>query len=166
MTSAFVLDFRSVSDNDALVTLYTKEGGLMRARMKSGYSLTSKLMPHLQTTGPVIVRLVEKNTLRLTDALSGVDSSQYPLSAERMSLFSLLCDVVSTDIFDAEIWMLLMNPDSTVHDAFTVLGLNHSHAHCGHCGSPTIDYFCAPLEQFYCARCSLSLSFISGMYSL
>ena len=70
-TEAIVLGRRENGPSyNRFVDLYTKELGLLEARVVGGRRITSKLSPHLDFGNLALLRLVSKNQFTVDDALT------------------------------------------------------------------------------------------------
>ena len=66
---AIVLAVREHRESDRVVDLFTRDLGRIRARVPGGSKILSKFSAHLSVLNIVTVRLVQKHSFTVTDAV-------------------------------------------------------------------------------------------------
>lgn len=152
ITEAVVLDKADAGEQDARISLYTKDCGKLTAKTKSLRKITSKLAGHLQPLNLVMARLVEKNGVQLVDALTL--ERRLPDPKQLKSLF-LIKELAAEGQPDPDIWEAFQNPQFFREPAGTLalLGFDPAFAKCNYCqAAPKVFY---PADfYFYCEKCS------------
>jgi len=103
-TPALVLRGEDKNNQDILFTLYTKDLGKIRAIAKSARKITSKLTGHLTQGKIVNVRIIDKNSFQLLDALS---ISGKCIDPEISRLLSFLDNMTPYNQPDPHIWHIV-----------------------------------------------------------
>jgi DNA repair protein RecO len=161
LTQAIVLSSRPQKENDRLADLYTKEFGRMEAKVIGGRKILSKLAPHLDLFNVVTVRLVEKNRITVTDALTDErfekerrDPEFYPLA---FKIFSLVRALAPVAVPDARLWHYLLkslrNRDGNARTVLKIFGYDPAHASCDACDGRPVKAFRAKDQSFFCEAC-------------
>ena len=70
VTEAIVLDKVDLGEQDSRAFLFTKDFGKITAKITSGRKIVSKLAAHSEPLNYAMVRIVDKNSPQLIDALS------------------------------------------------------------------------------------------------
>jgi recombinational DNA repair protein (RecF pathway) len=142
-SNAVVLDAEPVGEADMRFSLYTERFGRIIARGKSSRKITGKLAPHLQVGDVAAVRIVEKNGLRLADALK--ERRVRHLPSNLVMLNRLLHDAER----DNALWNMLLQEAYDWRVALRVLGWDPTHASCAKCGGHATFFF-VQKQEFAC----------------
>lgn len=110
LTEAVVLNQDYLNDLDVRVDLYTKDFGRLKAKARSLKKTTSKLAGHLEPLTLSRVRLVEKNGLSVTDALT---ITRFDKSQESLQLLGFFRENVLEGEPDLALWQWLKDALST-----------------------------------------------------
>jgi len=150
VTEAVVLDKRPIGEQDAYVTLYTKNFGKIVARAISARKITSKLNAHLEPSNLILVRLVNKKEYRITDALIAEKFST------NLKLVDFVNKMTTENDSDHQLWEELISAlqsDQFFYSNFLrILGFDPLYATCNNClGKP--DYFAIEDLSFWCQNC-------------
>lgn len=156
VTEAVVLDKVDLGELDSRVYLFTKELGKITAKIKSGRKITSKLASHTEPLNLVTVRIVDKNSPQLIDALiskKGVPGKTF------FKIAALVRDIAPEGQYDRNLWELLLslvNGGAKAGDfsgALKILGFDPMHAKCNNCLKGSPDFFSIKDLVFYCKNC-------------
>ncbi len=146
-TEAVVLKKEPANDTDLRVSLFTEALGKIRAKVRSGRKIVSKLAPHLEPLNIVSVRLVEKGGLTVTDALKiGA------LPGENFEALGFLDEVLMPQSRDYRLW-LAVKQNAPVRELLGLLGFDPSFAACSVCGAGYPDYFHSADLIYLCRNC-------------
>ena len=104
LTEAVVLNQDYLNDLDVRVDLYTRDFGRLKAKARSLKKTTSKLAGHLEPLTLSRVRLVEKNGLSVTDALT---ITRFDKSQESLRLLGFFRENVLEGEPDLALWQWL-----------------------------------------------------------
>ena len=165
LTEAIVLDIRPIKGNDRLVDLYSKSLGRLKVRVVAGRKLISKLSPHLDPLNLVTVRLIEKNSLTLADAVTDdrlrhIRSSTSQLS-RALGLLHLLRSLLFLKNPDLKLWYWLKhslkNNQINYREVLKILGYDPLLAQCQICDSPQVNCFYITDQSFLCDHCRFKL---------
>lgn len=154
-TDAIVLDKEESGDYDAVVYLYTKDLGKIRAKAKSLRKITSKLASHVEPGWLTTVRLAGRDPLgngtpfQLTDGLS-----QRKVYTDYDYLSSVR--VLTIDWHrDEGFWDYLLEGRTSRRSLLGFLGFGGENQHCGLCAEREAKFF-EPADQiFLCEFCGL-----------
>ncbi len=161
LTQAVVLGSRPQKENDRLVDLYTKEFGRLEARVIGGRRILSKLAPHLDLFNVVTVRLVEKNSITMTDVLTDERFLKERRRAEFYSsafrIFSLVKMLTPKAEPDPHLWHFLLkslrHSEGDAKVFLKIMGYDPAEADCDNCGRRPISVFRAKDQSFFCKDC-------------
>ncbi len=143
-SEAVVLDAVPAGESDTRFFLYTKRFGRIVARAKSARKITSKLTPHLQVGDVADVRVVEKNGLRVADALKIRRLSHGP--GDLSALNRLLHDAERDD----GLWSVLRDAAYNWRAVLTLLGWDPERAVCARCRKAGTAFLIGT-QEFVCA---------------
>ena len=163
-TSAFVLGRENKNNQDILFTLYTKDLGKIKAIAKSARKITSKLTGHLTQGKIVNVRVVDKGSFQLLDALS---SGQRCADSEIIKFLRFLDNMTPYNQSDLHVWHIAREIISRCQigpivygELLRVMGFASpspsAFPACVQCGgekSPTTLFY-TPDLVFLCSNCS------------
>ncbi|PIR87111.1 MAG: hypothetical protein COU11_02695 [Candidatus Harrisonbacteria bacterium CG10_big_fil_rev_8_21_14_0_10_49_15] len=164
-TRAIVLGSYPAGEADLRVTLYTEEVGKVRARVRSARKLGSKLAAHVQPLMLSHVRLVQKNTVQVVDALSIKNFKQDLLESdlpkdrqhrrlrEMLAVFRMVDEMTLDEQPDKALFALLAGGAVFGKEILSVLGFDPLHASCSRCGSAQAKHFNIADTEYLCARC-------------
>ena len=148
-TQAFVLESRQNGEDSKIITLYTKELGLVRAKAQGIRKLSSKLRFTLQNFSHAKVDLVRgKEIWRITTA-SPIDSNTdilcFPEREKVMAhIMSLVARLVAGEECNEEIFFIIKNLCKVLR---TTVSLDPA--------------YCNQIELFYVAKILMSLGYLS-----
>lgn len=156
VTEAIVLDKVDLGELDSKVYLFTKDFGKITAKIKSGRKIISKLASHTEPLNLVTVRIVDKNSPQLIDALiskKGIPGKTF------FKIVSLIRDISPESQPDHNLWEHLVSlvEKGAVSDDFVkvlkILGFDPTHAKCNNCLKGSPDFFSVKDLIFYCKNC-------------
>ena len=161
VTHSIVLHRRPYRERDVIVELFTEELGRVEARVTGGARTLSKLSPHLDPLNRVLVRLVKKNNLTVTDAETDIrfgslraDQKAFSRALETLMLIRR---IVPRGHRDSELWKelnrLFESGDVHLGSILALLGYDPRHARCEGCGSNALYGFSIEGQAFICASC-------------
>ncbi len=143
-SDAVVLDAAPAGESDTRFFLYTERYGRIVARGKSARKITSKLTPHLQVGNVASVRLVEKNGLRVADALK---ARRLPHAPHDLAVLNRLLHDAERD---AGLWALVAGDTYDWRAVLARLGWDPAHASCARCGKGA-SAFIVHAQEFVCS---------------
>ncbi len=156
VTEAIVLDKIDLGELDSKVYLFTKEFGKVTAKIKSGRKIISKLASHTEPLNLVTVRIVDKNSPQLIDALTskrGVPGKTF------FKIVSLIKNIAPESQPDINLWELLLSligrraESEDFINTLKFLGFDPRHAKCNNCLKGSPDFFSVQDLIFYCRDC-------------
>jgi recombinational DNA repair protein (RecF pathway) len=156
VTEAIVLDKIDLGELDSKVFLFTKDFGKITAKIKSGRKIISKLASHTEPLNLVTVRIVDKNSPQLIDALiskKGIPGRTF------FKIAALVRDISPEGQSDRNLWELLASFVDKGAEAgdfikvLKVLGFDPMHAKCNNCLKGSPDFFSIKDLVFYCKNC-------------
>lgn len=161
VTNAFVLGRRVRGELDLTVDLYTAYMGRIEGRVISGQKISSRFSPHLNVPNLVTLRMVEKNTLTVTDALTVSEFSwiknDVPMLRSILRIFFLLRVATPPHAPDEVLWRCLVESMHThtvdIKEILKILGHNILSASCAVCKSISVHYFEYGDGIFFCETC-------------
>lgn len=142
-SEAVVLDAAPVGEADTRFSLFTERFGRIVARAKSARKITSKLTPHLQVGDVADVRIVEKNGLRLADALK---SRRLPHAPNDLRMLNRMMHDAERD---SGLWQTLQSPAYDWRAMLKLLGWDPTHASCIHCARRATAFLIGT-QEFAC----------------
>ena len=157
-TEALVLDHQEREDCHASVLLYTKQLGRISAHAKGLRKITSRLAGHLQPLQFSKVRLVEKGTFRIADAIG---TYRIPPSVPALELVRFLTTMTFESQPDHALWAALTDAARTLRRTtrlsyqplLEALGFSSRFASCVSCESQRVAYFSPEAQSFLCRAC-------------
>ncbi len=151
-TEALVLDKLESNEYDFIADLFTRDLGRVKARVKSGRKILSKLSPHLEPLTVSEVRLVEKAGLIVADALTVKRFNR------GFKVLNLLKSLVQSGEADQHLWFAavqtLTEGEVDLSNILKVLGYDPAFVSCFACQNPKASAFFPEDQSFFCARCS------------
>lgn len=162
VTEGIVLYQKPLREFDRMCDVYTKHLGRIEARVVGGRKILSKFASHLDSLNLVRLRLVEKNQLTITDAVTENRFVSLRRDGERhasvIRLFSFLRTMLPFRVPDARLWHFLLHGirEGTIDGVCVLraLGYDPSFAHCIRCGKKNIACFSAEESAFLCSWCA------------
>ena len=148
-TEAFVLSTRQFGEDSKVITLYTREVGLVRARAPGIRQISSKLRYTLQNFSYAQVDLVRgKEVWRITTAVPLASNTDILCFPEREQVIarisSLVSRLVTGEERNDEIFFILTNMCDVLRSTIS------------------LDYaYCAKRELLYVAKILMSLGYLS-----
>ncbi|MHB9019658.1 MAG: DNA repair protein RecO [Minisyncoccota bacterium] len=156
VTEAIVLDKIDLGELDSKVYLFTKDFGKITAKIKSGRKIISKLASHTEPLNLIVVRIVDKNSPQLIDALiskKGISGKMF------FKIASLIKNIAPESQPDLNLWDFLISlidrgakEGDFVH-TLKILGFDPMHAKCNNCLKGSPDFFSVKDLVFYCKNC-------------
>ncbi len=139
-------------DLDLRLSVFTKDFGKLRAKVKSARKITSKLAGHLQPGFITKLRIIEKNGLQIVDALKigVVGVSQ----AELEQLEKLLPEMEP----EPNLWSLADGGNISWPNILKTLGWDPAQATCAGCGGNPVVTFRLSNQDFFCAECASKIN--------
>lgn len=161
VTRAFVLGRRMRGEMDLTVDLYTESMGRIEGRVISGQKISSRFSPHLNVFNLITVRMVEKNTLTVTDVLTVSEfpfvRSIFSLYEHALSIFFLLRISTPQHVPDPVLWKYLVQSMSSgaieIREVLKILGHDTVKAVCVQCKKTSLHYFEYEDGIFFCETC-------------
>ncbi|PIP29934.1 hypothetical protein COX26_01455 [Candidatus Jorgensenbacteria bacterium CG23_combo_of_CG06-09_8_20_14_all_54_14] len=158
---ALVLGVRDSWERDRLACLFTKELGVLEARVVGGRRVLSKFAPHLNVGNLAVVRLVKKNAYTVTDAVSGERFTKLRRNPKEFSralaLLALLSYLLPREAPDLRLWHSAVRSFVAARvDVGTILkllGYDPLHAACEVCGRKHPACFVLSTQSFLCGSC-------------
>lgn len=156
ITEAIVLDKTDSGEFDSRVYLFTKDLGKVVAKVTSGRKITSKLAGHLEPLNTVTARIIEKNGIRLVDALSHGQSNK---QAHLIKIFSLVKELAAEGQKDLTLWNFLKKAlndkfeNKNTAEVLSLLGFDPTFARCNRCQTGKPEKFSVQDMAFYCKKC-------------
>lgn len=166
VTDAIVLGNVSRLENDKLTKLFTRELGLVEAKIGGGLKPTSKLSPHLDPLNLTRVRLVKKNNFVVADALTllrfkNVKQNSDALKKALDAVF-LIKELMPPLVPEQELWhflyMSLKTGDFDYRIFLKTLGYDPTLARCFQCKRSKCHHFYIPDQLFVCNKCGKGYS--------
>lgn len=162
VTDAIVLSVEPSKEHDRSALLFTKDLGLLKARVTGGARILSKFAPHLDPLNLTLVRLAHKNGFTLTDALT---EERFPTTRDNVVSFgnalrtvALVKALAGEHEPDLKIWHAFIDGLSTgtiePNTFLKLFGYDARHTECDSCGMIPAHYFATNTHTFWCARCS------------
>lgn len=155
-SEAIVLDAEPVGEADTRFSLFTERFGRIVARGKSARKITSKLTPHLQVGDLSSVRIVEKNGLRIADALKARRLLHAP--SDLRALGRLLHDAER----DSGLWQALTRDAFSWRAVLALLGWDPEHALCVKCRNAVVA-FLVKTQEFVCEAHVPAIAFLPAV---
>ena len=156
VTEAIVLDKVDLGELDSRVYLFTRDFGKITAKIKSGRKIISKLASHTEPLNLVTVRIVDKNSPQLIDALiskKGIPGKTF------FKIAALVRDISPEGQSDRNLWELLISLIGNGAEAgdfikvLKILGFDPARAKCNNCLKGSPDFFSIKDLIFYCKTC-------------
>jgi len=158
VTEVIVLHKEPLQEMDSRVFLYTRDSGKVIAKVTSGRKITSKLSPHLEPLSIATVRIIEKNGVRIADALRA-----HALPLTHLPYVQLVHAMTFVGHRDNLLWDALRDETTSLVKLLAILGFNPEVSVCEMCNGRDIHYFFFEDAGYFCKRCFPS-SFSSGEY--
>lgn len=147
-TEALVLDKEPIGDQDMRVILFTRDLGRVSAKATSARKITSKLNGHLEPLNLVRVRLVDKNSLQVADALQ---IGRLPRSF--LATVHLIKELNVDRQADLGLWNLIKSGELSDEMVLVLAGFDSRLANCEVCQSKKgLKFFMQNLE-YRCEKC-------------
>ncbi len=172
VTQAVILSLVPVKEKDMNVSLFTKEHGRVNARVIGGKKPLSKFAPHLDPLTLVIARLVEKNTITLTDVL---EENRFKILREESKRFSEAIKIIALidvllplEVPEGPLWNEVVHSfekgEPRVANILKILGYDSERMICGICKNPNVGVFSRDHHLFVCESCGGKFSFRDVVY--
>ena len=156
VTEAIVLDKSDSGEQDSRACLFTKDFGKINAKIKSGRKIISKLAGHAEPLNLAVVRIVDKNSPQIIDALA---VKKIVPGKAVFKIFSLVKELSPENQPEPDLWDFLVSlaereaGEKDFVEALKILGFDPRHARCNNCLSGLPDLFSVRDLNFYCKNC-------------
>jgi recombinational DNA repair protein (RecF pathway) len=168
-SEAIVLNKRPNGNMDTRYAIFTKKFGKMMAKATSARKVTSKLAGHLEPGTVSRVRLIEKNGLRVVDALregmllgDGKPHPTLPLKEEwqapTLHGLMLLDRLLAEAQPEPFVWAMVRQGQLAWRPILGALGWDPGEATCSACYAIPVSGFSVARQDFFCARCAASIA--------
>lgn len=147
-TEALVLDKESSGEQDARVFLFTRDLGLIFAKITSARKATSKLNGHLEPLDLAQVRLIEKNQPQVADALKIGQ-----LSKNFLGTLRLIKELNVAGQPDLSLWDAIKNDRLSDRLVLKLAGFDPNFAKCQTCNRTAKLNFSVPHLDYFCSFC-------------
>ncbi len=150
------------NDNDKFIEVFTKELGLVKAKVIGAVKPTSKLISHFNPLNLVQVRLIRKNQFLVTDAVT-IDTfpeirRDFSKLKEVYKVLKLIQETTPMIMPDLPLWYFLVRGLRSgridLVKALAAIGYDPEQASCGFCGEKTVASFFLPDQNFICQQCA------------
>ena len=163
VSEALVLGFEPARDRDAVVDLFVRDRGRVRARVVGGRRPLSKFAPHLDPLSLVTVRLVSKRSVTVADA---VTTDRFPVLRRNghalhaaLEVVYLLRQLLPGQASDTAMFDYLVRSFRgaipSVGELLVHLGYDPRHAACDRCHAAPVGWFAPDRQRFFCAACAV-----------
>jgi recombinational DNA repair protein (RecF pathway) len=159
ITEAVILDKIDLKEQDSKAFLFTKDFGRISAKITSGRKITSKLAAHTEPLNFVTVRVVDKNSPQLIDALAAKKAMPSKII---FKIFSLIKEISPEGQPEPDLWNLLVElinreaREGDFNEALKILGFDPIRAKCNNCLNGSPDFFSIRDLAFYCRDCYIN----------
>ena len=162
VTEAIVLGLRLQGEHDRWVDLFTRDLGLLAARVVGGARARSKLAPHLAPPNLVLVRLVRTARYTLADAgtrdrfeATRATPDTLGRSLELVALVRRLTPPVAPDrsLWECLVWSLGRG-EPAVRPVLALLGHDPHRARCARCGETPVLWVALSDHTLLCGLCA------------
>jgi DNA repair protein RecO len=156
VNEAITLDRMDLGEQDFRVFLFTKDFGKVVAKIKSGRKITSKLNSHTEALNLATVRIVDKNSPQLIDALNIKKGAPGKII---FKILSLIKEISPENQPEPELWDFLVSlldreaEEKDFIEVLKILGFDPMHAKCNNCFKGSPDFFSVKDLTFYCKNC-------------
>ena len=149
-TKAIVLGKEDVRDHDSRVFLYCQNLGKISAKATSLRKITSKLAAHMEPGTIAEVRLINKNSFQLADA---VKIAALPKNPKTVRVLEIVKELSADSQFDQNLWNYFFSGELTSEKALEILGYAIDFASCHNCGSKNPTRFLLNELAYHCESC-------------
>jgi recombinational DNA repair protein (RecF pathway) len=164
VSEAIILNKRPNGNMDTRYAIFTKKFGKMLAKATSARKVTSKLAGHLEPGTVARVRLIEKNGLRVVDALrectllvDGKSNLTLPLKDEGWSPTLYGLALLDRLLAEAEpepfVWAMVRRGKLDWRSILGTLGWDPGKAACSVCRAIPVSGFSVACQDFFFSRC-------------
>ncbi|MFB6212528.1 MAG: DNA repair protein RecO [Candidatus Magasanikbacteria bacterium] len=160
--NGIILAKESFSSEDEKVKIFSQKLGLLKAYVRSGAKIKSKLSPHLEPVTLSKIRLFKKHRFTVTDALLRSRFKKIRRNSNKMGrALDITCILKSLLPQLAErrkLWNYLIKSFYTgeliVEVFLKELGYDPVSANCFNCKSKEVEIFFPEDQIFFCQKCS------------
>lgn len=161
ITRALVLDFSRLKEEDKSFILFTEKFGKIKVRAKGGFKTLARLSPHLDIGNLSQVKIVEKNSLTLVDALV-IDSfykakQNIKFFKKMLQVFYVLKEILPLGLPEKDLWNFIvlsfLKEEIDLKKVFSFLGYAEE-GKCFLCNKKTSFAFDLKEQNFICENCS------------
>lgn len=150
LSEAIVLNRRPTGEQDERMELFTKRYGKITCFGKSTRKITSKLSPHLQPGMHSRIRIIERKSTHIVDALL---IARLAIPSLHLSLLSSLLTEKETH---PSLWHVLTTGEFNWRQTLRWLGWDPAGAQCIVCKSRKAHIFQPTDQTFLCRPCALN----------
>jgi len=156
VTEALILDKVDLGEQDSRIFLFTKDFGKIVAKSTSGRKIISKLSSHAEPLNFSTVKIVDKNSPQLIDALS---FKKIVPGKIVFKIVSLIKEIAPENQPDLDLWNFLMKltekeiENNDFIETLKILGFDPTYAKCNNCLKGSPDFFSIKDLTFYCREC-------------
>ncbi len=164
-TRALVLDNLQLNEIDREVVLFTYDFGKLKAKVKSGSKINSKLNPHLQAGSIINARLLamgeESSRYQIVDALQTdnlfvMTNNSKSAGDQILYMLTALKALLPAELPEPDIWQTITNKqkmDSPRQLLSSLLGLDIEESRCHHCAHETVSFIDLSEAGVVCQNC-------------
>jgi len=161
-TKALILSQENSGDNDRRIHMFTEELGKVSAKAKSVRKIISKLAGHLEPLSFSDVRLIEKGSFQVVDALSFEKAPKNKENAEFLDFLKDMTFELQPDrMLWAEIKKIFFRKDAEekipYRKILKIIGFDPKFARCYACQNKDIAAFSKAEQDFLCEKHSLKV---------
>lgn len=153
-TKAVILGKEDVRDYDTRVFLYCEGLGKIVAKATSLRKITSKLAAHMEPGNIVEVRLINKNSFQLADA---VKINSLPKNPKTIRMLEIVKELSAEGQFDPDLWNYFFSGELTSEKALEALGYGLGFASCQNCGAKNPTRFLVNELAYHCEPCFVQI---------
>jgi len=162
VTDAIVLGDAPTKEHDRAFDCYTEQLGRITIRAVSGMKSKSKLAPHCALMKLVRLRVIEKNTFTLADAIAEdtfVDERD-SLEIKNQAIYFLFAikHLTPKEVSDSRLWNFILQSfqekNFSIRNLLAISGYDPALSLCGICGIEAPECFSVESYEFFCANCS------------
>lgn len=151
ITEGVILDKEPSGDVDGRFFIFSKKFGKIIAKARGVRRITSKLSSHLEPGNVVWLRLVQKNSFQIADALK-----KEKLNIIISDLYFLNQLLIEGEE-EKKIWPLLFESKLNWRKVLKILGWDPEVASCFICEKINPLFFNVKSQNFFCKECSLKV---------
>lgn len=155
---AVILDKEPSGDADGRFFIFSKKFGKIVAKARGVRRITSRLSSHLEPGNLVLLRLIQKNSFQIADALKKIK-----LNIALPDLYFLNHLLIEGEV-EHRIWPLLFESRLDWQKILKILGWDPKVATCSICSKLNPSFFDIGGQNFFCESCSLKIDLNKLIY--